>query len=267
MRRMKRIVSTALMLALITAAVMALTGCQGVTDPANDKSILETSYMVDKETGEFTAVVIIRNNEKNTIFENMYMGNAFDENGDAIDARTDEVDGQNIDYSLFDTCCWLGSGEKTALVITSKESGSEETILDYYNEIPDKIEWETTGVDYDGTLEPHGLSITDCIETYSGEYGTEYEITIHNDSNTDYALEPSLGTLIADGRPFTFSIGVVYRDSDGSIKDASDLYIDFEQQGGIDAGSDKTYTGFTGKTADTDLEPEFYIKIEWRKTY
>ena len=264
---MKRLVITTLILALITASVMALTGCQGVNLSVNDKSIVETAYMVDKETGEFTAVAIIQNNEKSTIFENMYMADAYDENGGSIEAKTDEVDGQEIDHSLFDTCCWLGSGEKTALVITSKEPGIEETILDYYNEIPDKIEWENTGANYDGSLEPHGLSITESRETYSGVNGTEYEITIHNDSDTDYTLEPSLGALIADDRPFTFSIGVVYRDSDGKIKDAKDLYIDFEQQGGIDAGSDKTYTGFTGNTADAALEPEFYIAIEWRKVY
>ena len=267
---MKRIVITALILVLITASVMTLTGCQGVIDLKNDNGIIETSYMVDKETGEFTAVAIIQNNKKDTIFEGMYMAHAYDENGSSIEAKTREHDGQEIDCSLFDTCCWLGSGEKTAIVITSKEPGNDETILDYYNEIPDKIEWEATGMNFDGTLEPHGLSITECRETYSGENGTEYEITIHNDSSTDYALEPALGTLIADMRPFTFSIGVVYRDSDGKIKDAKDLYIDFEQQGGIDAGSDKTYTGFTGNTGNTaeeDLEPEFYIMIDWSKTY
>lgn len=264
---MKRIKHSALILILIFAAMMTLQGCLANTDPEKDTSVIETAYLVDKETGEFTSVAIIQNNEKDTIRENLYMGFAYDENGESIASYEKEENGMDMDCCLFDAVDWLGSGEKTVIARSSLNCVSPyndgQNIQDFYTAIPDKVEWKASGLGYDGMLKPHGLSITDYTELYSELGYSEYEVTVHNSSETDYTYNSTLDALMSDTRAFTMDIVAVYRDSEGNIIDFVDLYPDYSQDGGIAAGSDVTYMLYSEYALEADPTPEFYITVEW----
>ena len=264
---MKRIKHSALILILIFAAMMTLQGCVATTDPEKDTSVIENAYLVDKETGEFTSVAIIQNNEKDTIRENMYMGFAYDENGESIASYEIEENGMVVDCCLFDVINWLGSGEKTVIAHSSRHGVSHynegHNIQDFYTSIPDKLEWKASGLGYDSMLKPHGLSITDYTETYS-EFGyLEYEVTIHNGSETDYTYNSTLDALMSDTRGFIMNIVAVYRDSEGNIRDFEEMRPEYEKDGGIAAGSDATYKLYANDVLEADLTPEFYLTVEW----
>ena len=264
---MKRIKHSTLILILIFAAMMTLQGCQTPTNPEKDNSVIENVYLVDKETGEFTTVAIIQNNEKDTIRENLYMGFAYDENGESIASYEKEENGMDMDCCLFGVVDWLGSGEKTVIARSSLNCVSPyndgQNIQDFYTAIPDKVEWKASGLGYDGMLKPHGLSITDYSEIYSELGYSEYEVTVHNSSETDYTYNSTLDALMSDTKAFTMDIVAVYRDSEGNIIDFVDLYPDYSQDGGIAAGSDVTYKLYATYAEEADLTPEFYITIEW----
>lgn len=255
-------------IALITASALLLPGCR-VIDKAMKKTqdtgdIVESAYFVDKETGKYTAVVIIQNNEPGMVRSNSYLAKAYDENGDRIKSQSDE----RGDYSVMSDCWWLGNGEKTAIIHSSVSNASGfndgTSITDYYVSTPETLEWiaEEGFRKVDGTLEPHGLSVTECSlnGVYEDDYG-DYSISIHNDSRTDYEYDPESQMYLTDKIKFCFQVAAVYRDSDGNIQDGVLMDPDPMQLTDIPAGSDVTLKFSSGHACTDDLEPEYYLRI------
>lgn len=265
---MRHIRLTASLIALITAAALLLPGCRAIdkamklTQDTGD--IVESAYFVDRETGEYTAVVIIQNNEPGMVRSNSYRAKAYDENGDRIKSQSDE----RGDYSMLCDCWWLGNGEKTAYVHSSASNASALNdgtgVTDYYVSTPETLEWvaDEGFKKMDGTLEPHGLSITDCSlnGSYDDDYG-DYSVTIHNGSQKDYVYDPGTGMYMTDKIKFRFEAVAVYRDSDGKIRDGVMMSPDPSQLSDIPAGSDVTFTFYSGHVCADDLEPEYYLRI------
>ena len=257
-----------LMIVVVTATVLLLPGCKVIEKSmkmTQDKGeVLESAYFVDKDTGEYTAVVIIQNNGPSTLRNNWYSANAYDENGDRIEAQSNEYG----NYALMGECNWLGSGEKTAIIHSSSSNLSAfnegRSITDYYVSTPEKLEWSADG-DFrkeDATLEPHGLSVTDCSLTdIMEEDNGRYSVTIHNDSNTDYVFDSESYMYKTDKIRFRFDAAVVYRDSDGNIQDGIMLNSDPLQLADIPAGSDVTFTFLSSHVCSDDLKPEYYLII------
>lgn len=274
---MKRFKLTAMMLAFTLAAAMALPGC-AVIDKVNKQAgekgdILESEYIIDKESGEFTTVVIVQNNSDYTLLENLYMPDAYDENGNKIEEYSEDEGSITSQFGLSSLCYWLGSGEKTALVNSSCTERSAyndgNKITDFYKAMPEKLDWHLTQ-SYDkqlmalaGELGSHGLSVSECREIYTDTDYAEYEVTIHNDSSTDYTGDPSDGTFRNDAGEyeFTFCVAAVYRDSEGKIRDAVKMVPFFETEEVIAAGSDTTLTFSSNHSCYEDFEPEYYICI------
>ena len=279
---MKRNKLTALMLALMMAAVMALPGC-GTVEETNKQAaekgeILESAYLVDKETGEFTAVVIVENNAEYMMLENLYVADAYDENGESIEEYQEEEGSITQEHGLSAECFWLDSGEKTALAVSSDMDISSynfgNKITDYYKAMPETLEWRLAQ-SYDKQLmaawgkdlEPHGLSVSECSVDYSEEGYSEYVVALHNDSNTGYSCDPSTGNFVTDTGEFEFELRLVavFRDTEGNIKDAITMVPMSGQESEIAAGSDSTLMFYSLRSYAEDSEPEYYINIYYLK--
>ena len=275
---MKKIKLSVLMLTFTLIAAMVLPGCETIekTKKLAEKKgdILESAYFVDKETGEFKTVVIIQNNSEEMLLQNLYKAYAFDENGNSIEEYEEEdASGMTVQYGVSALCYWLGSGEKTALAwtsdfdISSYDMGNK--ITDCYKSIPETLEWELTE-SYDKqlmatwakSLQPHGLSVKECSVAYAEQGYTEYEVTLHNDSNTGYTGDSSSRFTTDTGEfQFEFRVVAVYRDSDGNIKDVISMLPMSDQETEIAAGSDASLLCFSMRTNIYDPDPEYYIYI------
>lgn len=240
---------------LILIMMFAVSACSGENDTSTSDGtfeILESAYLVDKDSGDYSIVVIVENNSGNPIKEAICLETAFDEDGKKLDS-----DG----ISAAATFLWLCDGEKEAYMYnTADVPGS--SILDHYETLPDRLEWKAEQATPDPDLTPLGISIGDCVMVEDYDTGADYEITIRNDSETDYHYDAQSMKYLTDVADFNFEVAAVYRDSEGTIKDAVQMNPRPDLQKDLPAGSETSLTFYSNHVCrDDDLTPEYYLCI------
>ena len=132
-------------------------------------------------------------------------------------------------------------------------------ITDRYEAIPDTLEWkiEDGFTRADPELVPHGLSVKDCVLEYGDDVSGTYNVTIQNESGSDYTAG-SHNTFTSGDKEFTIAVIAVYRDEDGKIKDAVEMYA---LPADIPAGSETDLTCVSSYVSEEDYAPEYYIRI------
>ena len=267
---MKRKFDLIIVTILITVTALAFTGCSVDKLKSAMKDgvdILESAYFYDEDTGVYKVVCIIENNTMSTLDNGILESRALDKDGNRINTVvTDGSDGGLcIGYN------WLGTGEKTAGMLTNEGwEDVEGDILAHYKEAPDSLEWvEAAGMSSKApNLKPHGLSVKACEydAAKDGWYGDDsvYNVTLHNDSETDYVFNNGEFCYETDSIKFSFKIVAVYRNADGEIKDAALIeYTGNNTPSVIPAGEDVVMEGNSSyRCEDDSLTPEYYIYID-----
>lgn len=250
--------------ALVCIAVMLCTGCDSIKGiksiVGNEAEILESAYFYDEDTDAYRTVIIIQNNTLNPIKMGFVKAKAYDENGEQIDQVKDE----HGYYALLIPYCWLGNGEKTAVIktndgIAGNEDAEFSSILDHYTAVPATLEWEAeSNSRQDPNLLPHGLSVTGVEPPYN----SQCTVTVHNDSENDYTSDEGSFEFTGDGKQFSFCIVAIYRDDEGKICDVQQLILHGDSDYNIPAGGDAQLSCYANHTVnDESLTPEYYISI------
>ena len=268
---MKRIINRIIIACLICVMLFTFGGCSGTDSIPNVGSsgkkdaleIADSYYYVDKETGDFSFLVVFENNSTDPIREGICTATAYDEEGKSIESikKAEEEAYSYSDYSAGAFFYWLGTGEKTAHMFTT-DLIPEENLLDHYLSIPDSLEWKINDQTPDPALTPHGLSVAECTMSADYDNWAEYDVTISNDSGTDYLYDPQSMFYKSDIADFTIEVVAVYRDAEGNIKDAELISFRPPSQKDIPANSETTMTSYSNHICrDEALTPEYYISI------
>ena len=130
----------ALTLAVITA--LGLTSCSSIKDSmGGGVEITESAYIVDKETGDYRALLIAENNGDSVMKEIVFSADGYDADGNRIElVEHEEEDGAKWHQELAASCYLLGPGQKTAYVASNLDT-EENDLQSCYKTIPDKLEW------------------------------------------------------------------------------------------------------------------------------
>ena len=115
------------------------------------------------------------------------------------------------------------------------------SIYDYYEEIPERIEWRVASYSLANGFEP-GLEIVDdefvgTLYDYGGE--GEFYVTIKNTSENDYIMTADIADI---------QMSIIYRDENGKIIGVDVLYPAIIYEGedfSIYAGEEKLLDCFT----------------------
>jgi hypothetical protein len=92
--------------------------------------------------------------------------------------------------------------------------------------------------------------------------GADYEITIRNDSETDYHYDAQSMYYQTDVMDFNFEVVAVFRDSEGNLRDAVMMNPRPNLQKDLPAGSETNMTFYSNHVCrDEDLTPEYYLCI------
>ena len=238
--------------------LLAFGGCSEIynsdlsPNSEGELEIADSAYFVDKNTGDYSFVVIFENNSSDPIKEGGCSAVAFDEEGSQT---------MWVDYSLGAFFNWLGTGERTAYMFTTAIIPGE-SILDRYLSIPDSLEWELEEPVPDAELPSHGLSVAECTMTGDYDNWADYDVTIRNESETDYLYDFQSMMYQSDIADFAIEVVVVYRDADGNIKDAELIPLRPPSQKDIPANSEATMVGYSNHVCrDENLTPEYYISF------
>ena len=269
---MKRTFNRIITAMLISVTVLAFTGCSAEDLKSVVKGgadILETAYFYDEDSGVYEAVCIMENNSNKPVKEGLLEATAYDKDGNRIQS----VKKEGADYYFVMSYNWLSEGEKTAALLTNAGFENEEgmSILDHYTEVPASLEWSAVqgGAEKDSDLAPHGLSVKACEpdtakDGWFGDDSGVYNVTLHNDSETDYVFNEDEFCYQMDSTLFSFKIVAVYRDSEGEIKDVEMIQdVGLDPPSVIPAGGDIEMEGLSAYKCDDDsLTPEYYVYID-----
>lgn len=248
---MKKLVVIGLIFMMLLV-VSACSGEGGSLGSDGKFDIVESAYLVDKDSGDYSVVVIVENNTGSTIKEALCLETGFDENGKKLNSG-----GIHAAASF----AWISDGEKEAYMYTTADV-PDLNILEHYEALPDKLEWKVTEAKADHDLTPLGISIGECSMVEDYDEGADYEITIRNDSETDYHYDAQSMYYQTDVMDFNFEVVAVFRDSEGNLRDAVMMNPRPNLQKDLPAGSETNMTFYSNHVCrDEDLTPEYYLCI------
>lgn len=249
---MKKIV----VVALICMMLFALTACSeggGSSDSKGKFEIVESAYLVDKDSGDYSIVVIAENSSEIPIKEAFCIEAGFDEDGKKLSSK---------DTSAAAPFRWLCEGEKEAFVYNTSESGPGDSLLDHYESLPDRLEWKVTQTRADPDLTPLGISVVDCATVEDYDTGADYEITFKNDSEKDYLYDAASMMYQTEAEDFSVEAVAVFRDSEGNIRDAVQMKPRPNMQKDLPANSETVLRCYSNHVCrDDDLSPEYYLYV------
>lgn len=259
---MKRNITAAFISVIMLVSLMLLSGCGSAAEKASDlapKSLIRESAYFPGEDGAYNVVLIVENNGMLPIEYGIIEGIAKDKDGNPIKSVKDGEETLSFSLSYYR----LGKGEKTAICM---DSGLQmDSILDYFEEVPAKFEWEQSYVEKGAKIVPYGISVTACEDVDTGEYGDEHEfmVTLHNDSETDYVYDHDAVDFIAGDKYFSAAVVAVYRNADGEIKDAVKMDPYEPEAKDIPAGGDVSMPFHSSHFCeDSELTPEYYFSVD-----
>ena len=250
----------AVVLTLIMTLVL-LPSCGGSVTP-EDIEVVEDALIVDKDTGDYTAVVIAKNNGTATAREVDMEGTALDKDGNVIPSMSD-AEGTICLMPYFGT---LAPGEQGVWFESTIPFGEGATIYGIYQDIPASIEWKVTETPRAKIKGSAGVEITgvEAGEAYTDSSGlltTDYSITLQNNGKIDY--KPGSGDRMPDTKYGQAWIRIVclYRDANGNIAGASELTPDSGEDLSLAPGESKTTKWTNVGQYYPDIEPELYINV------
>jgi len=252
---MKKIMNK-LFVCLTIMALTVLTGCTdtGFFSKSDEKvEVVDSAFLVDRESGEYSIVVIVENKTGNPIKEGFCSETAFDKDGK-------QMPGQAMHVAA--PFAWLCEGERQAYMYTTADVPGE-SILDHYETLPDTLEWEVVQATENQELTPLGISVAECI--ISDDYGdwAEYEITLKNESDTDYGYDMESMYYQSEVADFDLRVVAVFRDDEGTIKDAVLMTPRPVSQKALPANSEESMVFYSNHVCtDETLTPEYYLSIE-----
>lgn len=146
---MKKRILAAIMLTILFVA--CFTACGSMSDLlseeySNGVDIVDSSYEVDKESGLFEIKVTVKNNSDKT-FEFVELDSiGYDSEGNVINEKEFTADnGDHMSRMLSVAVYGLDPDETEDVTFTGGIDNDVEynSILDYFEDIPDRIEWVT----------------------------------------------------------------------------------------------------------------------------
>lgn len=235
--------------------IFVLSACSGAGSSLGSDGtfdITESAYLVDKDSDDYSVVVIVENNTGSTIKEAQCQETGFDETGKKLNSG-----GIHAAASF----AWISDGEKEAYMFTTADVPGL-NLLEHYESLPDKLEWRVTEAKADHDLTPLGITVEDCVIVDDYDTGADYEITIRNDSERDYQYDAESMYYQTDLMDFNFEVVAVFRDSEGNIKDAVMMNPRPNLQKDLPADSETSMTFYSNHICrDDDLTPEYYLCI------
>ena len=251
----------AVILTLIVT-VSLLPSCGGNVTP-EDIEIVEEAFIADKDTGDYTAILVIKNNADVAVQDPILEGTALDKDGNAIEQLADAEGFLSIIPS-FGT---VQPGEQDVWYESNVAQNTGVTIYDIYADFPEKMEWEVTEVTPSRVKEPAGLEITGSVagEPYTDMDGyptVDYEITLQNNGNIGYTYDPEymLAPKTKYGNALVRII-CLYRDDNGNIAGASELVAKDSQAVCLEPGESSTTTWTNIGQYHPELKPELHVSV------
>lgn len=255
----KRKTLSIILILIITLAL--LPSCGGSVTP-EDIEVVEDVLIVDKDTGDYTAVVIAQNNGTATAREIDMEGIALDKDGNTIPSMSD-AEGTICLMPFFGT---IAPGEQGVWFESTVPFGEGATIYSVYQDIPASMSWNVTEVSRAKIKDAAGIEITgvEAGEAYTDENGlltAGYNITLQNKGKIDY--KPGSGNQMSDTKYGQAWIRIIclYRDADGSIVGASELMDESGEALSLAPGESKTTKWTNVGQYYPELEPEMHISV------
>ncbi len=254
-----------LIVALVIAAACILSACGAAGSSKDNKiEISEQQFVVDPDTGYYTAVILVTNNTENSVGEVAFLGTAYDADGKKIKpvANDDSSNGLFLVVSDVDPG-ETGAAYDSGWIASGEDSETRNPITAWYEEIPASIEWKAAASMPYGFDSPLGLRFSDCSRTgaYSegGDTFTEYSVNIENTGAMDISYNEEEYIYEIDGKPCSVGLLAVIRDSDGNIIGAGEAE-NYDEPFSCSSG-EKTSTVVTVRgDFPQDASAEIYIQ-------
>lgn len=253
------------MMALVLAALFmpACGGGKPAADPdVSTVEITDSALIVDRDTGDYTAVVIVQNNGDSAVDDITVEGTALDKDGGTIQPASDAE-------GLIGLSPYFGTvqpGERDAWIETSQPFGNGSTILGVFEDIPDTIDWKVTGVRAAKMKKSMGLSITgfeagEAVTDEDGAVSASYTVTIQNSGDSDCEFSPGTQFCTTDQGDVWVRMIAVYRDGEGKIRGATELIPAAGENMSCAAGESSTFKCFNAGPYFDDPNPELYLSV------